>query len=121
MSQRVAIAHTLLVVEAGGVILANMLEGWLDEIRKSSSSLEAGDEFHDQRATPEQDCLRICEAIDAGASAPSDFATLLRNTTPQEPTGTPILPLALPTVGSGGCELVLPSRRTYLPDMVGEW
>ena len=71
MSQRIAIPHTMLDVEAGGVILANMLADWLDEIRESSSSLEAGDEFHDQRSTPEQDCLRICEAIDASASASS--------------------------------------------------
>jgi hypothetical protein len=42
MSQLVTIPRALLDVEAGGVVLANMLADWLDEIRKGSSSLEAG-------------------------------------------------------------------------------
>src|SRR5215469_3857928 len=71
MSQRLGISHALIDVEAGGVILANMLADWLDEVRRSSSSLEAGDEFCDQRTKPEQDCLRLCAAINVSASAPS--------------------------------------------------
>lgn len=49
MSQCPAVTHALIEVESGAVILANMLAGWLDENRESSSSVEAGDEFRNQR------------------------------------------------------------------------
>src|ERR1035438_718164 len=88
MSEWSSIPHGLIDVEAGGVLLANMLAGWLDENRESSFSVEAGDEFRDQRTTPEQDSLCICAAIDAGPGAPSSGEHGAPVRTPAEGFGT---------------------------------
>src|ERR1019366_4287145 len=67
MSESAAAFHALVDVELGGALLANMLAGWLDGDRQSSFSVEAADEYHDQRATPEQDRLCVCAPVDPGA------------------------------------------------------
>src|ERR1035437_1231686 len=72
MSELPAAVRTLVDVESGGVLLANMLAGWLDANGESSLSVEAADEYHDQRAAPEQDRVCVCASVDAGAgSSPS--------------------------------------------------
>src|SRR5580692_11247756 len=88
MSQCPAVPHALIEVEAGAVILANMLAGWLDENRESSSFVEAGDEFRNQRTTSEQDSLCICAAIDAGPGAPSSGEHGAPVRTPSQGSGT---------------------------------
>ena len=55
MSEAPAALHALIDVGLGGVLLANMLAGWLDNNPEVLSSVEAGDESRDQRTTPEQD------------------------------------------------------------------
>src|ERR1700737_2008495 len=53
----------------GGVLLANMLEGWL---ASESSILATGeaDELEDQRTAQKQTGLYICAPVDVGPSAP---------------------------------------------------
>ena len=70
MGESTAAVHALVDMELGSVILANMLAGWLDGNRESSFSVEAANEYHDQRATPEQERLCVCASVDAGASPP---------------------------------------------------
>lgn len=55
-------------IEVGqaGVLLANMLADWLEEKREQSLSMEAADEFHDQRAASGQDGVCLCAAVDDG-------------------------------------------------------
>src|ERR1700677_2990232 len=67
MSESPATVHSSIDVELGGAFLANMLTCWLDGDRESSFSLEVADEYHDQRAPPEQDRLCVCAPVDAGA------------------------------------------------------
>src|ERR1700677_128418 len=72
MSEPPVAVQALIDVESGGVLLANMLAGWLDANGESSFSVEVADEYHDQRAAPEQDCVCVCASVDAGAgTAPS--------------------------------------------------
>src|ERR1017187_8219337 len=72
MSEPPVAVRALIDVESGGVLLANMLAGWLDANGESSLSVEAADEYHNQRAASEQDCVCICASVDAGAgSSPS--------------------------------------------------
>src|SRR5260370_15234128 len=68
MSESLAAAHVPIDVELGSAFLANMLACWLDGDRESSFSLEVADEYHDQRAAPEQDRLCVCAPVDDGAS-----------------------------------------------------
>src|SRR4051794_25681891 len=70
MKQSRALLHAPIDVEFGGVLLANMLAGWLDSISKISSPVEAADESPDHRTSPEQTRLRVCASVDAGASSP---------------------------------------------------
>src|ERR1035437_8809705 len=83
MSHWRAVSQSLIDVQAGSVILANMLADWLDENRMSSSTVEAGGEFCDQRTASEQDSLCICAAIDVGTGAPSsgEYGTPVRTET----------------------------------------
>src|SRR5260370_5269928 len=67
MSEPPAAGRALSDVESGGVLLANMLAGWLDANGESSFSVEVADEYHDQRAAPEQDCVCVCASVDVGA------------------------------------------------------
>src|SRR5215469_15350464 len=57
---------TLLDTQLGGVLLANMLAGWL--VRVSCflpSAREAGDEPEDHRAAPEQTCIHLCAPVES--------------------------------------------------------
>src|SRR5258708_18763841 len=67
MSEPPAAGRALIDVESGGVLLANMLAGWLDANGESSFSVEVANEYHDQRAAPEQDCVCVCASVDVGA------------------------------------------------------
>src|SRR5277367_5254519 len=67
MSESPAVVHVPIDVELGGGFLANMLVDWIDGGRERVSSLEAADEYLDQRATSEQDRLCVCPSVDAGA------------------------------------------------------
>src|ERR1700758_4680566 len=67
MSESSATVQVPIDVELGSAFLANMLAAWIDGDRQSSLSVEAADEYHDQRATAEQDCLCICAPVDPGA------------------------------------------------------
>src|SRR5260370_1055050 len=67
MSESSAAVHVPIDVELGGPFLANMLAAWIDGARQSSFSVEAADEYRDQRATTEQDRLCLCAPVDPGA------------------------------------------------------
>src|SRR6267378_1969999 len=54
----------------GGVLLANMLEGWLDGEPKVLPTTETADELEDCRTSPKQTCLHLSTPIDAGSSTP---------------------------------------------------
>src|SRR3954462_13657876 len=60
----------LMDVKLGGVLLANMLAGWLEGHRNGSAVEEAADEPEDYRTPPEQTCLHLSTPVDTGASAP---------------------------------------------------
>src|ERR1035438_313971 len=70
MRESPSVVSASMDLQLGGVLLANMLVGWLDGDRESSFFAEAADEYHDQRATPEQDRLCVCASVDAGAGSP---------------------------------------------------
>src|SRR5947209_10420845 len=57
-------------VKLGGVLLANMLAGWLEDHPNCSAVEEAADEPEDYRTPPEQTCLHLPTPVDTGASAP---------------------------------------------------
>src|SRR5580693_10352049 len=67
MSESSAAVHVPIDVELGGAFLANLLAAWIDGDRQSSFSVEAADEYRDQRATAEQDRLCVCAPVDPGA------------------------------------------------------
>src|ERR1035438_9363775 len=54
----------------GGVLLANMLEGWLDGDPKVLPTAETADEPQDYRTSPEQTCLHLFTPVDAWSSTP---------------------------------------------------
>src|SRR6516225_4728669 len=54
--------------ELGGVLLANMLEAWLDAHPDSLTTAEVTDELEDHRATSEQTCLHLRAPVDVGSS-----------------------------------------------------
>src|SRR5712691_156493 len=54
----------------GGVLLANMLEGWLASESSFSVTVEATDELEDHRTAPEQTGLYICAPVNDRPSAP---------------------------------------------------
>ena len=70
MSESLAASHVPIDVELGSALLANMLACWLDGDRESSFSLEVADEYHDQRAAPEQDRLCVCALPAIQATGP---------------------------------------------------
>src|SRR5258708_16391875 len=58
--------------ELGGVLLANMLEAWLDADPSWLTTAEVSDEFEDHRTASEQARLYLCAPVDYGPStAPS--------------------------------------------------
>jgi hypothetical protein len=68
MSESLAAPHPLIDVGMGGMLLANMLAGWLDGNPNDSSPVEAADESSDHGASPEQSGLCVCASVDTGAS-----------------------------------------------------
>ena len=64
-SARIALSE----METGGVLLANMLEAWLDSEPNVLASMETIDELQDHRAASEQTRLCVCAPIDDGASS----------------------------------------------------
>src|SRR3984893_5960583 len=56
-------------METGGVVLANMLEAWLDSGPNVLASTETIDELQDHRAASEQIRLCVCAPIDDGPSS----------------------------------------------------
>src|SRR5215471_13631995 len=66
-----AILHaTTINASLGGVLLANMLEGWLDGDPTVLPTVEAADELEDCRTSPKQTGLHLSTSIDAGSSTP---------------------------------------------------
>jgi hypothetical protein len=55
--------------ETGAVLLATMLEAWLDEEAKVGTAGEAVDELKNNGTTLQQTRLCVCAPIDDGASA----------------------------------------------------
>src|SRR4029453_3481907 len=58
-------------VELGGVLLANMLEAWLQGNPNFSATAEATDEPQDSRSSPEPACLHLPTPVDAWSGTPS--------------------------------------------------
>src|SRR5436309_10235271 len=71
MSVSPAALHAPLDVGSGGVLLANMLAGWLDDNPNFSAAAEAVNEPKDYGTPPEQTGLHLPAPVDAWASAPS--------------------------------------------------
>src|ERR1700738_2511293 len=61
---------TAIDVKLGGVLLANMLAGWLQS-NPHFSAEEAADEPEDYGSPSEQTCLHLPAPVDTGTSAPS--------------------------------------------------
>src|SRR2546425_1983558 len=76
-------------VGLGGVLLANMLVGWLDADPKLLPTGEAADESQDYRTPPQQTSLGVCSSVDASTSPP-----------PSTEHGTPVCP-ARESAGTG--------------------
>src|SRR2546426_6149440 len=57
-------------VGLGGVLLANMLVGWLHADPKLLPTGEAADESQDYRTPPQQTSLGVCSSVDASTSPP---------------------------------------------------
>src|SRR5215472_9717363 len=68
MSESLAALHAPIDVGLGGVLLANMLAGWLDGDPKVLLPGEAADESQDHRTPPQQTGLCVCSSVDAGTS-----------------------------------------------------
>ena len=82
MSETSAAVHVPIDVELGGGFLANMLVAWIDGDRQSSFSVEAADEYRDQRATAEQDRLCVCAPVEEHVSTIHRRKTSSRDMTP---------------------------------------
>src|SRR5215471_12962678 len=62
-----AILHaTTIDASLGGVLLANMLEGWLDGDPTVLTTVETADELKDCGTSPKQTGLHLSTSIDAG-------------------------------------------------------
>src|SRR6516225_9999617 len=69
--------------ELGGVLLANMLEAWLDAPSDLLTTAEVPDELEDHRTASEQIRLHLCPPVDPGS-----------NPSPSGEHGTPVCPAA---------------------------
>src|ERR1700730_4328973 len=65
-----ATLHATIDASLGGVLLANMLEGWLDGDRTVLPTTETADELEDCRTSSKQTGLHLSTPIDAGSSTP---------------------------------------------------
>ena len=70
MSESPAALHAPLDVGLGGVLLANMLAGWLDENPNFSATAEVANEPEDYGTSLEQTGLHLFTPVDAGPSSP---------------------------------------------------
>src|SRR6266446_753353 len=65
-----AALHPTIDASVGGVLLANMLEGWLDGEPPVLPTMETADELENCRTSSKQTCLHLFTPIDAGSSTP---------------------------------------------------
>ena len=71
MSEALSALHAPIDPGRGGVLLANMLESWLDHDPSFLATAEARDEPEDSRTSPQQAGLHLLAPVDAGPSSPS--------------------------------------------------
>ena len=65
MSEALSTLHASIDAGLGGVLLANMLEAWLDGNPRLLPTGEAADEPQDHRTSPEPTGLHLCAPVDA--------------------------------------------------------
>src|SRR5215470_13146643 len=70
MSEAAAALPTWFYAGLGGVLLANMLEGWLEGAPNFFAAAETADEPEDLRTPPEQTRLHLFAPVDTGSSVP---------------------------------------------------
>jgi hypothetical protein len=70
MSEALSALRAPIDPEWGGVLLANMLESWLDHGPSLIATAEVRDESEDSRASPQQAGLHLLAPVDAGPSSP---------------------------------------------------
>src|SRR5215467_7488359 len=62
--------HATIDASLGGVLLANMLEGWLDGNPMVLPTAETANELEDCGTSPKQTCIHLSTPVDAGSSSP---------------------------------------------------
>src|ERR1700688_233872 len=70
MSKVLSAHYVPIDTKLGGVLLANMIVGWLDGNPKALPSVETTDEPQDHGTPPEQTRLHLFTPVDAGSSTP---------------------------------------------------
>src|SRR5439155_14742857 len=70
MSEALSALRAPIDPEWGDVLLANMLESWLDHGASLIATAEVRDESEDSRASPQQAGLHLLAPVDAGPSSP---------------------------------------------------
>src|SRR5215471_17806720 len=87
----------------GGVLLANMLESWLDQDPSLTARAEARDESEDSRTSPPQAGLHLPAPVDAGPSPPpsGEHGTPVRLAREGAGTGLERIPDSHPRPGFG--------------------
>src|ERR1700736_5474455 len=70
MNQGLAALPAQINTGLSGVLLANMVESWLEDDPHWLATTEAADELQDHRTTPEQTRLHLCTPVDERPSAP---------------------------------------------------
>src|SRR6266566_265840 len=101
MSELRAALHTSIDVGLGGVLLANMLAGWLDSDPKGLPTAETAGEPEDHRTSPEQTGLHLFAPVDTGPSPPSSREHRAPVCTAGESAGTGLERIPDPYAGSG--------------------
>ena len=98
-----ALSALLAPIDAGlgGVLLANMLEGWLDGDPKALSTAETPDEPQDCRTSPQQTGLHLFAPVDTGSSTPPSGEHGAPVCTTREGLGTGLERIPGPHPGSG--------------------
>src|SRR5215469_8980356 len=88
-------------VRVGGLLLANMLAGWLDDDPKVLSTGEASHESQDHRTSPEPTSLHLSTSVDAQPSPPPSGEHGASVCTASEGAGTGLERIPDPHAGSG--------------------
>jgi hypothetical protein len=107
-------------VELGGVLLANMLEGWLQGNPNFSATAEATDEPQDSRSSPEPACLHLPTPVDAWSGTPSSGEHGAPVCTAREGAGTRLERIPDPhtgTVAETGTEMTGRTSETLVADV----